>query len=216
MTADRLAVVIETTAKKSFASAVDWPGWARSGTSSALALEALLAYAVRYEAIAAAAGVAVPGALEPEVIETLAGDATTAFGAPSMTFQADRAPTNAADAARLADLVVAAWRRFDAVARAAPPELRKGPRGGGRDTAKIVDHVVGAEQAYARRIGLRPAPVDPFDRAAVAAYRSAIRDVLARPSDGSPLASWTQRYAARRIAWHVLDHAWEIEDRRPA
>ncbi len=22
------------------------------------------------------------------------------------------------------------------------------------------------------------------------------------------------RYAARRIAWHVLDHAWEIEERR--
>ena len=24
---------------------------------------------------------------------------------------------------------------------------------------------------------------------------------------------WPTRYAARRIAWHVLDHAWEIEDR---
>ena len=24
---------------------------------------------------------------------------------------------------------------------------------------------------------------------------------------------WPARYAARRIAWHVLDHAWEIEDR---
>jgi hypothetical protein len=24
---------------------------------------------------------------------------------------------------------------------------------------------------------------------------------------------WLPRYAARRCAWHVLDHAWEIEDR---
>ena len=24
---------------------------------------------------------------------------------------------------------------------------------------------------------------------------------------------WLPRYAARRIAWHVLDHAWEIEDK---
>ena len=24
---------------------------------------------------------------------------------------------------------------------------------------------------------------------------------------------WPHRYAARRIAWHVLDHAWEMEDR---
>ena len=35
------------------------------------------------------------------------------------------------------------------------------------------------------------------------------------PSDGSPIAGkrWPLRYAARRIAWHALDHAWEIEDR---
>ena len=40
-------------------------------------------------------------------------------------------------------------------------------------------------------------------------------EVLRRPSDGGPLAErkWTQRYAARRIAWHALDHAWEMEDR---
>ena len=24
---------------------------------------------------------------------------------------------------------------------------------------------------------------------------------------------WPPRYAARRLAWHVLDHAWEIEDK---
>jgi hypothetical protein len=40
--------------------------------------------------------------------------------------------------------------------------------------------------------------------------------VLSRPSDGGPLAEkgWPARYAARRIAWHALDHAWEMEDRR--
>src|SRR5438067_302187 len=26
---------------------------------------------------------------------------------------------------------------------------------------------------------------------------------------------WPVRYAARRMAWHVLDHAWEMEDRVP-
>jgi hypothetical protein len=26
---------------------------------------------------------------------------------------------------------------------------------------------------------------------------------------------WEPRYAVRRSAWHALDHAWEIEDRRP-
>jgi len=29
----------------------------------------------------------------------------------------------------------------------------------------------------------------------------------------APDRSWPPRYAARRIAWHALDHAWEIEDR---
>ena len=24
---------------------------------------------------------------------------------------------------------------------------------------------------------------------------------------------WTPRYFVRRVAWHMLDHAWEIEDR---
>ena len=45
--------------------------------------------------------------------------------------------------------------------------------------------------------------------------RAAMLDVLRRPSDGTPLAgrTWTARYAARRIAWHALDHAWEMEDR---
>jgi hypothetical protein len=26
---------------------------------------------------------------------------------------------------------------------------------------------------------------------------------------------WSPRYFVRRVAWHVLDHAWELEDRLP-
>jgi len=26
---------------------------------------------------------------------------------------------------------------------------------------------------------------------------------------------WTPCYYVRRVAWHTLDHAWEIEDRMP-
>jgi hypothetical protein len=116
---------------------------------------------------------------------------------------------------RLAAIVGAAWGVFDDVVAAAPAELRKGPRGGGRDTARIVEHVVGADQAYAAQIGLRVKTPDAADRQAVEVMRSAVLEVLRAPSDGAPLAGkkWTQRYAARRIAWHALDHAWEIEDR---
>jgi hypothetical protein len=46
--------------------------------------------------------------------------------------------------------------------------------------------------------------------------RDEVAGVLGKPSDGSPLApkGWPARYAARRIAWHVIDHLWEMEDRR--
>ena len=104
---------------------------------------------------------------------------------------------------------------FERVAAAAPAELRKGPRGGGRDTAKIVGHVVGSDHGYARELGIRLPEPSPTDRAAIAAERAAMLELLRQPSDGTPIAGrrWTARYAARRIAWHALDHAWEIEDR---
>ena len=109
----------------------------------------------------------------------------------------------------------AAWAELDAIAAHAPETLRKGPRGGGRDRDKMLGHVFEADHAYAREIGVKVAPGTLEDRAAVRAERRAMLDVLAAASDGSPLAGrrWTLRYAARRIAWHALDHAWEMEDR---
>ena len=118
-----------------------------------------------------------------------------------------------AAARRLAGLVSAAWAVFDQIAAASPAELRKGPRGGGRDRDRIVAHVDEADWYYAREIGVRlPAPKTQADTEAL---RAAVLEVLRRPSDGSPLADrkWPLRYAARRIAWHALDHAWEMEDR---
>jgi hypothetical protein len=45
--------------------------------------------------------------------------------------------------------------------------------------------------------------------------REDILAVIREPSDGKPPVpnGWPVRYAARRIAWHVLDHAWEMQDR---
>jgi hypothetical protein len=112
-------------------------------------------------------------------------------------------------------LVLAAWVVFDRVVAAAPAVLAKGPRGGGRDRDKIVAHCVASDSAYAGQMGIRLKEPSPTDRAAVEAGRKAMLDLLRRPSDGSPLAGrkWPARYAARRIAWHTLDHAWEIEDK---
>jgi hypothetical protein len=94
--------------------------------------------------------------------------------------------------------------------------LRKGPRGGGRDRDKMLQHVISAEAAYARKLGVLHKEPALGDTTAIKALRADIVDVLRTARSGDPLREngWPPRYAARRIAWHVLDHAWEMEDRR--
>ena len=216
--ATSVPVYLEIGAKRVFACAVDWPGWARAAKTEDEALQRLAAYAERYVPVAKEAGLALPALIADaiKVTERVDGNATTDFGAPSALIKLDREAVNKRDATRTANLVAASWAALDRVVAAAPPELRKGPRGGGRDRDKIVDHVLDAEvSAYARKLGLKiPTPrID--DKPAIGAEREALLEVLRRPYDGSPPEgrNWPASYAARRIAWHALDHAWEIEDR---
>lgn len=214
----RTRVYLEVGQKRAFACALDWPGWCRSGKGEEAALAALAAYLPRYTPVAGRAGLSLPATAgeDFEVVERLPGTrGLTDFGSPGEIATGDDAPLAADEAGRLAALVAAAWATLDDVAAHAPAELRKGPRGGGRDRDKMLDHVLGGETAYARKIGVRHRQPAHDDRAAIAALRAAILDVLGRPSDGQPPVpkGWPPRYAARRIAWHVLDHAWEMEDR---
>jgi hypothetical protein len=212
---ERLAIALEGTGRKVFASAVEWPGWSRSDKTAEAAIERLLAYAPRYEPVARAAGQALGTLFDVDIVEHLEGGSGTEFGVPSRPTAADARPTDAAEAARLAAIVEAAWASFDRIAAGAPAELRKGPRGGGRDRDKIVGHVDESDWYYAREIGIKVRQPAAGDRAAVRALREAMLAVVREPSDGRPLADrrWPVRYAARRIAWHALDHGWEIEDR---
>jgi hypothetical protein len=208
-------VCLEAGRRRVFASALDWPGWCRVGRTEQDALDTLAAYAARFAPVAAEAGLVLPDDAILEVIERLPGNATTDFGAPAIVADAERAPTDADAARRIAGLVTASWHVLDRVTASAPATLRKGPRGGGRDRDQVVQHVVNAEAAYARKLGVRHRAPAASDEAAVTALRDEILAVLSRPSDGEPLVDkgWPVRYAARRIAWHVLDHAWEIEDK---
>jgi hypothetical protein len=213
MANDPIRVLVEATPKKVFVAALDWPGLVRAGKDEALAVESLLAHLPRYAVVARSAGQSFPvDGVELEVVERHEGGSATEFGVPGVTGEADRRPVDATEAARLVAIVSAAWELFDGIAAAAPEALRKGPRGGGRDTSKIVAHVNDANAGYAQVMGIKASATD---RAAILAMRAAMLDALGTPSDGSPIAGrrWTPRYAARRIAWHALDHAWEIEDR---
>lgn len=210
----KLPVFIEAGARRVFASALDWPGWARSGKTEELAVAALADYLPRYAPIVAMAGL--PG---PEGVLAIAerhdGLAKNAdFGSLGEIAPSETRPLPAADGARLAALLAATWTAFDSTAGAAPAELRKGPRGGGRDTAQIIGHVLGAEVMYARKMGLPrdKASDDGLDASAVLRERivAALRDPARLTT---PLKGWPPRTAVRRMAWHALDHLWEIEDK---
>jgi hypothetical protein len=211
------AVYLEIGKKKVFASAADWPGWCRAGRTEEEALAALADYYDRYAPVPAAAGVRFPknAADVLEVVERLDGDATTDFGAPGAVAKGDFEPLTATQAERTGALVAACWDVLTTIAATTPAELRKGPRGGGRDRDKMLDHVLGAETAFARTIGVKHKQPALSDTAAIAAFRDEVVAVLSRPSDGAALTpkGWPPRYTARRIAWHALDHAWEMQDR---
>jgi hypothetical protein len=214
------AIYLEHGTKRVFACAIDWPGWCRAGKTEEQALAALAAAAPRYAVVAAEAGLPFPIASDGrfEVVERLPGTATTDFGAPDRVATSDSAVLTSEGAARLVGLVAAAWNVFDRVVARAPAELRKGPRGGGRDRDEVARHVLAAEAAYARKLGIRLREPPVGDTAAIAAHREAILETL-RHAAGGAIAlekGWPVPYAARRIAWHVLDHAWEIEDRSEA
>ncbi len=218
-------VTLEGGSKRTFACALDWPGWCRSGRDETTALEALLAYGPRYARALQRVGMEFqpPSQLaQLNVVERHAGNATTDFGAPAIPAQADSLPLDEAELALLQRLLRACWQAFDAaVEAAADKELRKGPRGGGRNREKILEHVVEGEASYLRRLagkrlrgtGLNPRErLEPTRQAILEALEQAVREGLPErgPRGG---AIWPPRYFVRRVAWHVLDHAWEIEDR---
>ncbi len=213
MSDNALRVLIEAGSKRTFACALDWTGLARSGKTESEAVEALVAALPRYAAVVAEAGIGFEpdaSAGDVEIVERVPGTATTDFGAPGVVGEADRAPSSADDASRDAALLAGCWAVLDRAAAAAPAALRKGPRGGGRERDKIVSHVEDTERAYAGVMGIPGGGTRPMLE-----LRAAMLEEIGRASDGSPLAGkkWPPRYAARRVAWHALDHAWEIEDR---
>jgi hypothetical protein len=222
MSSRQIAVCLEVSPRQTIASALDWPGWCRAGRDEGAALKALASYAERNAPVARQAGVSFSSTVAFDVLERMPGGSPTGFAAPEcrrpfpqMIAGVERASVTAAAARRLVGLVTGAWATLDEIAAASPAELRKGPRGGGRDRDELIKHVIGADTAYARKLGVRFKQPAIDEVAAIEEQREAIASVVGAPSDGSPVLpdGWTTRYAARRIAWHVLEHAWEMQDR---
>ena len=216
---NKIEVYLEIGKKRTFAGALDWPGWCRKGRDEATALQALFEYGPRYARILRRTrlGFRVPGdASALVVVERLKGNATTDFGAPDMAPAGDAGLLEAADLSRLQTLLKACWRAFDATVELADgKELQTGPRGGGRTVDGIVQHVLGAEKGYLSALGgkvSQPESPEEIRKAILKTLKASTRGEIAEfgPRGGK---RWSPRYFIRREAWHVLDHVWEIEDR---
>ncbi len=224
----KVDVCLEVGKSRAFASAIDWPGWSRSGRDPDTALRTLFEYAPRYAGVVGESGLGFEQPTEPaglRVVERLSGGSGTDFGAPEMAPAIDSQPMSESDFRRQVAILRACWRAFDAnVTAARDKPLRIGARGGGRDLDAIVSHVLEGDGGYLWRLASRKrGDQSGLDRSAqLERTRQALLEGLEAAVQGQvPSAGprggkrWSPRYFVRRVAWHVLDHAWEIEDRIP-
>ena len=220
-----IPVSLEIGSKRTFAGALDWPGWCRSGKDASSALDALLNYSLRYAAVARSARLPfqAPGDTSAfKVVQQLEGNATTDFGAPGCIPPTDYDSVEDAELSRFQGLLKGCWNVFDeAIDAAKDRPLKGGARGGGRDRQKMIDHVLGAEQAYLSRLGVKVKLTEgaPVERRMAECREAILKGVVSAAHGELPARGprggvhWPLRYFVRRAAWHVLDHAWELDDR---
>jgi hypothetical protein len=168
-------------------------------------------------------GFRAPGDISAFVVkERLKGDATTDFGAPAIAPSYDARPVGNAELRRLHKILRGCWRAFDQTTEMATGRsLRKGPRGGGRDLERIFEHVLGADEGYLSAVGwkLQRNRADASASQLQQTRQSILTAVTASAHGEIPAKGprggirWSPRYFVRRVAWHTLDHLWEIEDR---
>jgi hypothetical protein len=220
-----IRIFVETGNRWVFTGAVDWPGWCRRGKDEALALQELMEAGPRYAKALSHAEVSfiVPKSLDDfKVHQRIEGNATTDFGAPDAPLDSDLEQVNSADLERFRAILHGCWEDFDRTVKSAQgKELRLGPRGGGRDLAKIIEHIIGSDASYLGRIGWKkPKDAGASEGERLKTMRKAILEGLEASGRGElpekgPRGGlrWPARRFVRRVAWHTLDHAWEIEDR---
>ena len=216
---NKLNVYLEVGSRRTFAAALDWPGWCRMGRDEAAALQTLLEYGPRYARILhrARLGFQVPDDISAfVVVERLKGNATTDFGAPDRPAAGDAEPLDDTELRRFQALLRACWRAFDAAVETARGKpLRAGPRGGGRTLDGVVQHVLGSEMGYLSQLGGKVSKSESPERTRQVILKTLAASAHGEIAEYGPRGGkrWPPRYFVRREAWHILDHIWEIEDR---
>ena len=163
-------------AKKFVAYAIDWPGWSRGAKTADQAFKTFAAYQDRYRAIAVRAGrqKEFDEAQELEIVEERVGTGSVDFWAISFSASSfEQEPMDAAELERKITVLQACWDYFDEVAARVSPEMRKGPRGGGRDRDTIIGHTVRVEsEDFAKKVGLAIPERGALEPGALEPYRA--------------------------------------------
>jgi hypothetical protein len=219
---DTLRVILEIGKKRRVvAGAMDWPGLDRWGTSEEDALEKLASYLPRYADVAKRAGMAraFARASDLDVVERVPGSSSTDFwGVAHVPSEIEREILSSPDLERRLDLLPATWAYFDDVATRITEELRPGPRSAGRSHDQIVRHVYFNEpEQFSRKVEVRTPTEVVLTAHGLAMHRREYLDAIhAYNAEGRPARTWPIQFLVRRTAQHVMDHAWEMEDRDPA
>ncbi len=206
--------------KRSVAFGIDWPGWSRGARSAELALEMLESYRERYRPVASLARMArqFDGAGQLEVVEDRVGTGSTDFWGISFSPSAtEQGPMGEPELERAITLLRGCWAFFDGVAARVSPEMRKGPRGGGRDRDRIIRHTVRTEsEDFAKQVGLRVPEGAALTPDGLRQHRAAYVEAMRAYNAGEVkrrMRSWTLPFLIRHSAFHTLDHAWERENK---
>ncbi len=206
--------------KKFVAFAVDWPGLSRGAKTAADAVQTLAAYCDRYRPVAVRAGLeSAFGEAEPlEVVEERTGTGSTDFWGISFSPSSfEQEPMDAAELERKIIVLQACWAYFDAVGARVSPQMRRGPRGGGRDRDTIMSHTIRTEsELFAKRVGIKMPERGALEPGALSPYRAAYLEAMRAYQRGEVkrvMRSWTLAFLVRHSGFHTMDHAWEMEDK---
>jgi len=223
---ERFAVALEIGSKRRvFAQALEWIGWCRAGKDEMAALNHLVTAGLRYARVAERAGLTfgTPPSLEAfEIVERMPGTATTDFGAPGVLLTSDLEPLDEGDIERNISLLTACWATFDEVLHRIPTDLHDVKPERGRSPSAMRLHLLETDWMHLSAFGPTFRQPDP---AHVTEQETAVREQILTELRAVPRKevliprhrygfAWTPRFVMRRSAWHALDHAWEVQERR--
>ncbi len=219
---DELRLILEVgKSRRVVAGATDWPGLDRWGTSEDSSIEKLLSYVPRYVAVAERADRAAEfaRARDIEVVERVPGSSSTDFwGIAHVPSQIEAEILPPDELERRLGVLQACWAWFDDATARITGELLPGARGGGRTREQIIRHVYANEpEQMTRKVEVRTEREVVLTPDGLARHRTETLDAIrAYNAEGKPARTWPIQFLIRRIAHHVTDHGWEMEDRDPA